>query len=146
MVRLPRSFAALLCAVLFCLGLFGTAGARADVLASSYNALPVEKRIAVQRELKRADLYLAETDGRWTSATERALRRSVETIALMSQDRLHPDLRNSVETVRYLVDLGEGTYSPVLYGGSLIQRIFSLAGDPVMKVQEELADKARGRR
>lgn len=102
-----------------------TAG-QAETLADTFTALPKSQRLAVQRELARADLFLAEVDGNWNLATDRALRRSVETLALKTGDRFHPHLSSAKEVQNYMSKLGDGTYSRLLYGGNLLQRIFYL--------------------
>ncbi|MFD2173608.1 hypothetical protein [Rhodobacter lacus] len=129
-------------AALFCLGAAMPGVACADALAASYRSLSEADRIAVQRELRRADLFLGNTDGRWTGSTERALRRSVEKIAQISQERLHPRIGTESEAVQYLGDLGAGSYRRILYGGSLFERILYIDRDPVMMVQRALAERA----
>ena len=138
--RLRRRF---LAPVLACLafGLPIIPPAHGQVLGASYQSMPEERRIAVQKELARADLFLAPVDGRWSGSTERALRRAVETIAMKSNDRLHPDISSPAQAAQFLDALGDGTYARLLYGGSLFQRIFFLVEDPVQEIEN--AEAAR---
>jgi hypothetical protein len=99
-------------------GVSSTSALWAGDLGAAFGSLSEEARIAVQEELAAADLYLADADGDWNAATERALLRSVETIALNSGDRVHPKLSNGPTIIRYLEDLGEGTYSNWLERGA----------------------------
>lgn len=103
--------------------------AKAEGLGDLFGALPKAERVAMQRELARADFYLAEADGRWSPSTERALRRSVDALALKTGDRLHPRLNDSAEAQRYMQALSNGTFSRLLYGGNLIERIFFLSDE-----------------
>ncbi|SOB90428.1 hypothetical protein SAMN05877809_101186 [Rhodobacter sp. JA431] len=116
-----------------------------DALWAGFSSLSHADRIEVQRELERADLYFAPIDGKWSAATEQALRRSVETIALASGDRIHPKVNSQTSAARYLDDLGEGAYRRLLYGGTLFEKIFFLAEDPVLAVQEALNQRAKAR-
>ena len=128
----PRRLAGLVVAF----ALLGLAqGAQAESLGQTFRALPQAQRVAVQRELARADLFLAETDGDWSAATERALLRSVETLAQKTGDRLHPRLSDPGTARGYLTRLGAGSYSQLLYGGSLIQRIFFLDEVPLSALE-----------
>lgn len=119
MIRLPPAlgFAALvLCAAPV---------AQAGELAQLFRALPQAERLAVQRELVRADLLFMEPDGEWSPGTERAVRRSVDALAQKTGDRVHPRLSDPEQVVRFLRALGEGTFSGVLYGGTFLERMFS---------------------
>lgn len=133
-----RCYCRLAVLVLSCgaLGLMVATTTRAEGLDESFLSLPEDNRIAVQQELARAELFLAPVDGRWSGATERALLRSVETIALKSNDRLHPDLSSPAQTAQFLTELGDGTYARLLYGGSFFQRIFFLVEDPVQEIKD----------
>ena len=133
--RLLRHCSALVIAC-FALGLLAPPFAHALGLSASFQSLPEERRIAVQKELARADLLLAPVDGRWSGSTERALRRAVETIAMKSNDRLHPDISSPAQAAQFLAALGDGTYARLLYGGSLFQRIFFLVEDPVQEIKD----------
>lgn len=115
--------------------LVATPVAQAGTLGDTFATLPAPTRVAVQRELARADLYLAEPDGNWSMATERALLRSVDAIKQKSNDRLKPKLVTEAAVTKYLEALGDGTYSRLLYGGNLLQRIFYLAHDPVLDIE-----------
>jgi hypothetical protein len=121
--------------VAFVLGCLAAPLAQAGSLYDAFGALPKDKRVAVQKELARADLYLADANGTWSAATERALLRSVETIALKSQDRLHPKLNSVPAVTQYLRALSDGTYSRLLYGGGLIDHVFFLNVDPVLEIE-----------
>ncbi|MBZ4022358.1 hypothetical protein CKO11_07795 [Rhodobacter sp. TJ_12] len=138
MKRPPRE---LFAAALVAFSLTGPVWAGQDGLREGFNALSQEERIAVQRELARADLFFAPVDGHWNSATERALRRSVETIALASGDRLHPKINNPSAASRFMSDLGARAYRRLLYGGSLFERVFFLSEDPVLDAQAALAKR-----
>lgn len=111
------------------------AGLRAETLQQTFTALPVKARVALQRELARADLFLAETNGDWSAATERALLRSAEDIAMKTGDRIHPKLTNAQEANRYMTRLAEGSYSRLLYGGNFLQRIFFLDSDLMRDIE-----------
>ncbi|SOC02908.1 hypothetical protein [Rhodobacter maris] len=142
-MSVPSSLrSALLGAALLCLALGVPDAAGADGLAASFRALPEADRISVQHELRRAELFLGDADGRWTGSTERALRRSVEKIAQVSQERLHPRIGSETEATQYLDDLGAGSYRRILYRGSLLERILYIDRDPVMMVQRALAEHA----
>jgi len=102
--------------------------AEAGALRESFNALPIETRIAIQTELRNAKIYLADPDGHWNDTTERALLRSVDTIALKTNDMVHPKLNSRQAMMRYYGDLIEGTYSTVLYGGrSFVDTVYFLS-------------------
>lgn len=58
-------------------------------IKDAFRALDRQSRIEVQAELARADLYLGEPNGSWSPATERALQRGVETVALHSNGMEH---------------------------------------------------------
>jgi len=96
--------------------LFGSAAAAGD-LGAAFHALPIDTRVAIQSELAEVDLYLADPDGDWSAATERAVLRSVETIALNSGDRVHPKLKTTQSMQIYLEALAEGSYSTYLRPG-----------------------------
>ncbi len=134
---LRRCFALVLAGLV--LGPFTPPAAQALGLSASFQSLPEERRIAVQKELARADLFLAPVDGRWSGSTERALRRAVETIALKSNERLHPDISSPAQAAQFLTALGDGTYARLLYGGTLFQRIFFLVEDPVQEIKDAQA-------
>lgn len=110
-------------------------GLRAETLQQTFTALPVKARVALQRELARADLFLAESNGDWNAATERALLRSAEDIAMKTGDRVHPKLTNAQEAQRYMTRLAEGSYSRLLYGGNLLERIFFLDSDLMRDIE-----------
>lgn len=99
-------------------------GASADTLQAVFSALPQGERVALQSELARADLFLAEVDGHWSPLTERALLRSVEAVAQKTGDRVHPRLSDPGEVLRFLHALEEGSFSTLLYGGSFWERLF----------------------
>ena len=107
---------------------FGTAALAGD-LGAAFHALPVDTRVAVQAELAAVDLYLADPDGDWSAATERAVLRSVDTIALNSGSRIRPKLSSTPAMKSYLEALAEGSYSAYLRrgdfsgGGALWRRI-----------------------
>lgn len=110
-------------------------GLQAETLQQTFTALPVKARMALQRELARADLYLAETNGDWSAATERALLRSAEDIAMKTGDRIHPKLTNAQDAQRYMTRLAEGNYSRLLYGGNFLERIFFLDSDLIRDME-----------
>ena len=123
------SLRALLLAALCLPGLpFGSAAFAGD-LGAAFHALPVDTRVAVQAELAEVDLYLADPDGDWSAATERAVLRSVEAIALNSGARVRPQLTSTPAMQSYLEALAEGSYSSYLRrgdfsgGGALWRRI-----------------------
>ena len=107
---------------------FGSAALAGD-LGAAFHALPVDTRVAVQAELAAADLYLADPDGDWSAATERAVLRSVEAISLNSGARVRPQLTSTPAMQSYLQALAEGSYSSYLRrgdfsgGGALWRRI-----------------------
>lgn len=119
MTRLPPAlgFAALL--------LSAVPVAQAGELAQAFRALPQEERLAVQRELVRADLLLALPDGEWSPGTERAVLRSVDALAQKTGDRVHPRLSDPAQAQSFLHALGEGTFSGVLYGGTFLEQMFA---------------------
>lgn len=106
--------ALMLCALLALLPALPTA-ARADGLRDAFTALSEPDRKAVQRELARAELYLAEVDGSWSAATERALRRGVDTVALKTRNEVHPRIASIEEADDYIDGLRRGKYSKLLY-------------------------------
>jgi len=112
--------------LVFALALAFGAPAQADVLGEAFRALPEPQRIAVQRELARADLFLAKTDGHWNAATERALLRGVETVALKSHGDVHPRIGSFEEAQLYMRSITDGSFSKLLYGSSLWHWVFSL--------------------
>lgn len=114
--------------LVLCLAMVLAAPAQADVLGEAFRSLSERQRIAVQRELARADLYLAETDGHWNAATERALLRGVETVALKSHGDVQPRIGSPEEARRYMQSITDGSFSQLLYGGSLWHWIFSFGG------------------
>lgn len=113
--------------VLIALGLCGAVPGplSADVLGETFLALPQAQRIAVQRELARADLYLAEANGHWNAATERALLRGVDTVALKSHGDVRPRIGSPEEARLYMQAITDGSFSNLLYGGSLWHWAFS---------------------
>lgn len=86
-------------------------------LRAAFHALPEDTRVAVQAELAEVDLYLADLNGDWSAATERAVLRSVDTIALNSGDRVHPKLKSTRSMQVYLEKLAEGSYATYLRPG-----------------------------
>ena len=122
-------FAAVICG----LGLLSAGSAAAGDLRAAFHTLSEETRVAVQAELAEVDLYLADPDGRWSAATERAVLRSVETIALNSGDRVHPRLTSPRAMRHYLEKLADGAYGTYLRrgdfsGGSAVLRGVNLGG------------------
>lgn len=124
---MPRAIPPL--ALALALALAAPAAAQADVLGEAFRALPERQRIAVQRELARADLFLARTDGHWNAATERALLRGVETVALKSHGDVQPRIGSPEEARLYMQAITDGSFSELLYGGSLWHWIFTLGGN-----------------
>lgn len=104
---------------------------QADGLGDVFRELPVAERVAVQRELVRAELLLSEPDGFWSPGTERAVLRSLDTVAQKTGDRVHPRLSDPNEALRFLRALGDGTFSRVLYGGNFLERLFFLNDNQV---------------
>ena len=109
---MPRS--SVIFAMTLCLAGALALPARADALKNAFLELPAAERVAVQAELARADLYLARTDGRWSSTTERALQRGADRLAQVSRNRVHPVLHRSEGARSYLDALKTGAYAALL--------------------------------
>mgnify|MGYP001175605773 CR=1 FL=1 len=95
--------------------LFGAPAARADALRDAFLGLSSDSRRAVQTELARAELYLAPTDGQWSSSTDRALRRGADKVTQVTRGAIHPNLSRPQGIQLYLSALESGKLADLLY-------------------------------
>lgn len=83
-------------------------------LETEFLAQPESTRIAMQQHLAKADLFVGIADGKWNAATERALLRGANQVALASNGTVHPDLRRPAGLKGYLADLASGMFEDIL--------------------------------
>lgn len=97
------------------LGPLAATSARADVLREAFLNMSLDSRRAVQGELARADLFLAPTDGQWSSWTDRALRRGADMVTQVTLGDVHPNLYRRDGVQLYLAALESGKLARLLH-------------------------------
>jgi hypothetical protein len=86
----------------------------ASSIANAFTHRPADIRIAIQKQLAQAELFVGVIDGTWGGATERALLRGADKVADVSNGKIQPDLRSPRELDRFLDDIAAGIYNELL--------------------------------